>query len=462
MPDHDDLFINGIDGTTGQSAFAPLTVADIAAKVGSSAAGDEPPGHGGGGHNLDRAAEDITTSGWAVVAPKGLDPAIRRAIEPLCRLRAEQARELYREIEFDPATDDFASFCQRHGVSPGNRDHANLPKYLLLLGPPTLIPFEFQGLLGLEYGPGRLDFKTPDEYRAYAESVVACELSSASPTAREICFWGPRRDPATELSSSALLDPLIEGYGRTRSIAQEAKLDVTARLADDAHKDALLTELHRPSSQKPPALLFTASHGVSWPSGHDLQASEQGALISADWYPGLPVSTDARVAASDITDSARIHGTVAFLFACFGAATPALDSFPLDRSAPPKKLAPASFVSPLPQRLLGHPGGGALGVFGHVDRAWGFSLQRASDIPQIGPFRNGILRALRGAPLGDVLSDFALRAAGLASRLVTTRGLMAQNAPSDRDIALRFIEQSDAMGYMLLGDPGASVKTVPS
>jgi hypothetical protein len=456
MPDQDPIFINGIDGTTGQPAFAPLTVADIVSKLTAPSPG-YGIGHGGGGHVIHRAAEDIAESGWAVVIPKGTDPAILHAIEPLRKHREAQAGDLYREIDFDPATDDFAAFLKRHGVSPGNREHASLPKYLLLLGPPTSIPFEFQGLLGLEYGPGRLDFRTPDEYRAYAESVVAYERSSACPTAREICFWGPRRDPSTELSSTGLLGPLIEGYGRTRSVIKEASVGARELLGDDALKDALLSEMHRPPGMKPPTLFFAASHGVSWPSGDERQRSEQGALVTADWYPGLPVSSDSMVAASDVTDDARVHGTIAFMFACFGAATPEVDSFPLDRVEPPKALAPAPFVSPLPQRLLAHPGGGALGVFGHVDRAWGFSLQTASDVPQIGPFRNGILRALRGAPLGDVLSDFALRAAGLSSKLVTTLGTTGLFAPSDKELALSFIERNDAMGYMLLGDPGASV-----
>lgn len=457
MADQDDeLIFNGIDGATGQPVFQPLSVAEVAARTARGYGGD-PLGSLSGVGSLNRGDADIASGGWGVVVPKGLDPAFRRAIEPLCALRRRQAGELYKEIELDPEKDDFRSFCERHGVSPGNMDPALLPRYLLLLGPPKLIPFELQCLLGLEYGPGRLDLRTPEACAAYAESVVAYETASSAPTARELHFWGPRHDAATELSSTQLLAPLFGGWqGATESVGKAARYPSTASLEDQATKEALLRELHRPLSTRPPTLLFTASHGVGWPLGHERQATEQGALVTADWFPGAPVSDPSRLAASDIGDNARVFGMVAFLFACFGAATPELDTFPRDPTAEPTKIAPEPFGSALPQRLLSHPGGGALGVFGHVDRAWGFSIKPLQGIPQIGPFRTGLLRMLRGAPLGDVLSDFARRAAGLSSTMVSAFG--ARRPVSDRDLALRFIERNDAMGYVLLGDPGASVR----
>lgn len=458
MPDTPAISLNGIDGRTGGPAFEAPTVADLAARfrelAGLGSIGTI--GHGGSEDKPHRDAASLAKSGWAVIVPKGLDPAIRRAIEPLCARRAAQAKGLYKEIELDPSAEDVEQFLARHGVSFGNFVAESLPKYLLFLGPPSLIPFEFQTLLGLEYGPGRLDLPTVDAYAAYASSVVAYESGGEVPTAREICFWGPKRDPATELSTADLLVPLARGDGRLRGVDKDTGALATAYLEEDATKERLLAELHRPSSQRPPSMLFTASHGLSYPLGDDLQAKAQGALVTADWYPGLPMSPDTHVAASDIGDDARIHGMVAFLFACFGAATPAFDSFPRDRSAPPKQLANAPFVSALPQRLLSHPSGGALGVFGHIDRAWGYSMKRASDIPQIGPFRTAILSVLGGAPLGEALADFARRAAGLSSSLVSR--MASRAAPSDRDLAMRFIEQSDAAGYVLLGDPGASLR----
>lgn len=456
--DDGDLIWNGIDATTGQPAFAPLPIADLANIVRLEMLGYT--GHGGGDTppppDPVRGAADLAAEGWGLVLPVGLDPDVRAALEPLCAHRRSQTA-LYTELEFDPATDDFNAWLERHEVSPGNPDHTLVPKYLLLVGPPSLIPFEFQYLLGIEYGAGRLAFNTADEYAAYATSVVAYETAPAASTARELCFWGPKRDPATALSSADLLDPLLRGWGRARGVPEETRWPATCLLADQATRDALLDVLHRPEGKRPPAVLFTASHGAVWPSGHPQQAAEQGALLTQDWLPGDSVREKDRVAASDIRDDAGVHGLVAFLFACFSAATPAADSFPRRRDEATRAIAPAPFLSAFPQRLLAHPRGGALGVFGHVDRAFGYSIRRAGQAPQVQPFSRALNAILRGAPLGDALAGFVTRYAAFSASLL--QGLDRGARPlTDRDLAQRWIERNDAQAYVLLGDPGASMR----
>jgi hypothetical protein len=128
---------------------------------------------------------------------------------------------------------------------------------------------------------------------------------------------------------------------------------------------------------RPPAVLFTASHGMAFNSGQAEQISSQGALLCQDW-PGFgSVKAEHFLAAADIADDANVKGMIAFLFACFGAGTPDKDQFLTDLSqadtAPP--LAPKPFIAALPRRLLAHPKGATLAVIGHIDRAWGFSMQ---------------------------------------------------------------------------------------
>ena len=131
-----------------------------------------------------------------------------------------------------------------------------------------------------------------------------------------------------------------------------------------------------------------------------LQLAEQGRHLCQDW-PGLgtPPRPEHCLRAADIDDDAQLHGLVAFLFACHGAGTPAVDPFLADRSKSLVPIAGRPFVAALPQRLLSHPNGPALAAIGHVERAWGYSIKPRGLGPRLRPgaFRNLISRILKEA-----------------------------------------------------------------
>jgi len=60
---------------------------------------------------------------------------------------------------------------------------------------------------------GRLAFDNPADYESYARSTIAYESAAGVPNAKKVSYWGTRHsgDGATRLSSSFLLDPLING-----------------------------------------------------------------------------------------------------------------------------------------------------------------------------------------------------------------------------------------------------------
>ena len=210
--------------------------------------------------------------------------------------------------------------------------------------------------------------------------------------------------------------------------------------------------------------MFTASHGMALKAGQAQQPTDQGALLCQDW-PGFGrVSTNQYLAAADISDDASVRGLVAFIFACFGAGTPDTDQFLQDlgeaSSAP--KLAPQPFVAALPRRLLSHPKGSALAVIGHVDRAWGFSIQPLKSTgAQIEVFRNTLGYILTGSPIGHALTmDFGQKFATLSTELLSALSPSAppENQLSDHDLVVNWIERNDAQNYVLLGDPLARIR----
>jgi hypothetical protein len=354
-----------------------------------------------------------------------------------------------------------------YGVATGAVAPTKVPYYLLLVGGPDAIPFEFQYLLDIEYAVGRLAFDRVAQYRQYAESVVAYETAGAVPNAREVVYWGTRHDGdrATRMSADCLITPLHQGVPAVAvqdaeaAIADELGYRSRCLEAGDATKASLAEVLHGGGRSAPPAFLFTASHGLGWPKGHANQDGAQGALLCQDWSGFGSVRPEHYLAASDVDDDAWVSGMVAFHFACYGAGTPALDPFLTDRGQGPVAVAEQPFLAALPQRLLSHPRGGALAVLGHVERAWGYSIQPPGVGPQLVPFRNLIGRILGGEPLGHATKDFSEKYASLSAELLDKLDETRPGPrPSDEELAWTWIERNDAQNYVVLGDPAVRLR----
>ena len=317
----------------------------------------------------------------------------------------------------------------------------------------------------MTHAVGRIHFETLDEYHSYARSVVAAE-DPAKPLAlgRNAAFFGVHneRDRATALSTEHLVTPLTK--------ALEGKLTdwrVQRRMEGQASKDQLARLL---GGAETPAFLFSASHGMGFStSGHPRQRAEQGAIVCGDWSGVGPVGDAMRFSADDIGSDARLLGLIAFLFACFGAGTPQYDDFAIstqikelqDRGLKVTGLeqldripiAPQPFVARLPQRLLGHPKGGALAVVGHVDRAWGSSfLWEGAE--QLTTFESTLTKLLQGDRLGFATEDFNNRYAGLSTELTTrVEAVKFREIVPPEELAGLWTANNDARSYVVLGDP---------
>src|SRR6201999_400728 len=135
------------------------------------------------GVDLDKPEQ----AGWGIVFHPDTPADIRAALAPLVAHRRKQITDpgLVQELDYqkDEQTRDW---YRRHQVSPGAVDPSRVPYYLLLVGGPDLIPFEFQYLLGIDYAVGRLALDSAADYDSYVRSVIAYETGVAVPNGREI------------------------------------------------------------------------------------------------------------------------------------------------------------------------------------------------------------------------------------------------------------------------------------
>jgi hypothetical protein len=461
------VYANGIDATTGGYLLPPLeldTIAELARGEEADAdllAAVEKAAAASGDHlglPFDVDPLILAQAGWGAVFADDEDPQVKAALAPLLTLREEQVTDPCRFKELDYAAGESRRrWLARHGVAAGNIDPTCVPFYLLVVGSPAKIPFGFCRELSVEYAVGLLSFDSPSDYAAYAASIVAAESNELRPRRRQVTFFSTRHpfDPATQLSADQLVKPLAEG-----GLAGRVRCRFESIAGDAATHEALDGVLSR-NDATAPALLFTASHGMGFPAGHVDQCAQQGALVCQDWAGPRAgaVERGDYFAGADVPDDADVAGLFAFFFACFGGGTPEHDRFSHVVGEEPPKLAEAAFAAALPQRLLAHPRGGALGCIGHVERAWGDSIVEAGAGPQLIPFENAIGNALAGKPIGLALKDFNERFGALS---VSLAGLLEQigngKIVPERQLAKAWIQRNDAEGYALFGDPAARLR----
>jgi hypothetical protein len=327
----------------------------------------------------DAALEDPAEVGWGVVLAAAGDPAIREALRSLIEHRGRRRVRRDPQILIVEPGESVESFLSRNGVSRGRPTFERIPYYLLIAADPRAVPFAFQADLDAEYATGRLHFDTADEYAAYAAHLVGYETVAGASASPEALFWAPEAalDRETSLSANFLVQPLADQFPLPG-------LDARVLRGSHATRDALLSALSGPN---PPALLFTASHGIGDKDTQAGRRARQGALVAAEWVPGQPVlpehmvtaqnlgadgaawrpvypgpSTETGTAESPTRSPLRGHPQVHFAFASFSAGH-AGENPGDNRQGPEEARSDSlSFVAELPRRLLAL---GALAFIGH-------------------------------------------------------------------------------------------------
>ena len=365
---------------------------------------------------------------------------MREALSPLIGHRSAKAGPRFMELTFRKSDRNRPQdFFDRYQIGHGYVDPDLVPYYLLVVGSPEEIPFEFQYRLDLTHGVGRLFFEQSDSYRIYAENVVESESSQFSRLPK-MALFGAENDALTELSSERLIKPLAEKLS-----GKVKEWEVEAVTGNEATKARLIQLMDGPGS---PALLLTAGHGTYSSRDANRRVREQGSLITSDWQgPGQALSRDHYFSPEDVSDGGDYRGLISFHFACYTAGTPEMDGF----AGPGRevRLHDKPFVAPLPRRLLSHPRG-SLAVIGHVDQAFQHSFLWDDRIGEIAHFASAFYMLMKGFPVGAAMEPFNRRFATISARSNESR---RGDGNTELTRLLYWIGYHDARNYMVLGDP---------
>jgi hypothetical protein len=512
----EELLTNGIDGVTGEyllridaatasklAGFDPdpkeLKLAQ-AAKV-----KDATTDHFGTVGDISSVS--VRQARWAVVVSANEDAGLLKAIWPLIQRRMEQMEFTKRDYDFragetcaqwlgrhtDGMTKTTAknwgevppvlihrpgervnTWLSRHGASNGPVDpRMGVPYYLMLLSRPgalkegdsTFVGLNFQYELDIFFAVGRLCFTDATgqydlkAYEKYAERVAAFERRSdaAARVSKEVVYFGTKHklDRSTIRSADELINPLVRWHANPENTPALGGYGHTLYMEGDATRSNLEKILRGGDAGKPPAVLFTASHGLGLPMGDERLVQHQGSLVTQDWKGLGSIKREHWFAGEDLAD-VNLEGTMAVLFACYGAGCPQYDEFVFDEKEGRAQVAPFPFIAQLPQRLLQS---GCLAVLGHVERAWTHSFTGGEAAKaQIQPFQDIIARLMQGRPVGDALDQFNViqgqRAARLADEL---EDLKFGKIPDPVELAQLWVSRNDARNYALLGDPAVKV-----
>ncbi|MGD8584340.1 MAG: C25 family cysteine peptidase [Chloroflexota bacterium] len=407
---------------------------------------------------------DFSTTGWGVIFARDADPALQEALQELLDWRQEQAGErfrLFRQEDGHRPGERADQFLQRHGADIGRLDLDLVPYYLLIVGSPNEIPFDFQYQLARTYAVGRLYFDHLGEYAQYAHNVVAAE-SRLMRLPKRANLFSPTHDNdmATRRVAERFVEPFAAALKETHGDWQ-----IQADIGEQATK-ARLGELL--GEGKAASFLFTSGHGLMFSLGNDQQEAFQGAVVCADW-PG-PVKGSGALqpehyfAAADVTDAATLLGAIVFMFGEFTAGTPHKENFARRQGREARELARQPFLARLPQRLLSLPEGGALAVIGHIDNAWMYSWTGLSGQARRDSRRNIFMqfskRLFAGHPVGSALGDFGQQYQELASIWADMELRSLSGEDVDR---LEHVNVETAMvdirNYIIIGDPAVRLMT---
>ncbi len=291
--------------------------------------------------NATRTPRDLAT---AVDAPAPIQELLAsRPGAPVFRYRPDPGNRYLRR--YNPTNGSFKDL-DVVGADPGIGDN-KIPAYLLIVGPPTSVPWEFQYTLNLSRRVGRLDL--PEEGLKNYVNALKTGWADAKCRRDSPVVWATDLGAAdiTNLMRQAIADPLSE------ALTADPEVKGTGRLTYLPGASATWDKLVQALQHQCPALVVTTSHGQTAPLGKPAEMARD---------LGIPVDAAGKtLQPEELAEKWAPNGAIWYAHACCSAGSDATNHYKgLFAAGSPndtllQDLADLKgLVSPLPSRLLGH------------------------------------------------------------------------------------------------------------
>ncbi|MBH0776293.1 hypothetical protein [Nocardia bovistercoris] len=401
--------------------------------------------------------------GWGVILPEVSDltaadkAAGVDAPEPVRRLIS--ARGNAPVLRCVPGDTEFLTRYYSDGTAQrlviGNSEfgtgRGRMPLYLLIVGSPTVVPWDVQFSLNRRQHVGRLDL--PDaELGNYIDALLTDWAGmSVAPTTPLV--WSTAVDTIT-----TAMQRLVGDFLTTR-MSGDPELAVTRRSGAAATCAALITAL----AATTPAVVVTSSHGKTGPLADP--AAMRATL-------GSPVDADhSTLDVDELLGAWTPSGAVWYSQACCSAGSNNGTSYGglLQTDSTAFKVVDGvaglgAAVAPLPTRLLGADK--PLRAFiGHVEPTFDWTLIEPSNgQPLTMPLIEAIYPNLyRRQPIGRALQSHYLGVGELYARLARARDGIDTQEPGARERATYTkLTAIDRQSLVILGDPTSMIPALPS
>ncbi|MFF2276185.1 hypothetical protein [Agromyces sp. NPDC058126] len=318
-----------------------------------------------------------------------------------------------------------------------------LPRYILIAGSPTEIPWQVQFSLAVRHAVGRLPFDG-DALEPYIDAMLdgenGWESTPTDDTAPVVWTVDHGVGDITRLMRSVLVAPVLKAFRGTLA-------GLTER--DDA--EATASELVAALGGSP-TVVITSSHGAT-----PLDAVELPKVL------GLPVDVEHSTVPLDDLTSSMPAGAVWFAQACCSAGSSATSRFAdlLEpntdaRAVVESVTALGSTVAPAPLALLSRKKP-VRAVFGHVEPTFDWTLEDPDSGARLtGDLVDGLSSNLHfGQPVGHIFTEYRAGIGALYSRWTGLAVLL--NTDDDAKVLKEMtklrLTAMDRQSLVLLGDP---------